>query len=125
MIDELNDRYGDLPQAMNRLFEVALLRERAREACILAIEQKGLKLRFVMQPDVDIYVEKVPAFMDQYRGRMRYEEETAVDLLKQMFVYEPERLRRSEVLTMAGNVVDEIRGIVRKEGQSEETDEKM
>ena len=125
MIDELNDRYGDLPQAMNRLFEVALLRERAREACILAIEQKGLKLRFVMQPDVDIYVEKVPAFMDQYRGRMRYEEETAGDLLKQMFVYEPERLRRSEVLTMAGNVVDEIRGIVRREGQSEETDEKM
>jgi transcription-repair coupling factor (superfamily II helicase) len=44
VIDELIDRFGDPPKAVNGLIEAALLRNRAASAGIAEIEQKGVNL---------------------------------------------------------------------------------
>ncbi len=49
LVDELLDRYGDPPQSVYTLLDVALLRADAAEAGISDISQRGDKLKFVIQ----------------------------------------------------------------------------
>lgn len=49
VVDELIDRYGDPPKAVNNLISVALLRSAASVGGILDIAQKGLTIRFTLR----------------------------------------------------------------------------
>ena len=94
MIDEVTDRYGDLPSSMLMLMDVALLRSKAHEAFISSIEQKGDRIRFVMSDTARVRVEEVDGFMKSYRGRMRLEPGT-----EPAFVWDAGRIGKKELLT--------------------------
>ena len=49
VVDELVDRYGDPPKAVNNLISIALLRARAAECGMTDISQKGLVLTFTLK----------------------------------------------------------------------------
>lgn len=72
LIDELIDRFGDLPPSVNALIQVALLRGEAGRAGIRDISQKSGKLIFVLE---DFDMEKISLLYAQpeYKGRLKVE----------------------------------------------------
>ena len=72
LIDELIDRFGDLPPGVTALIQVALLRGEAGRAGITDIAQKAGYLRFTVK---DFDMEKVSLLyaMPAYKGRLRVE----------------------------------------------------
>ena len=72
LIDELIDRFGDLPPSVNSLIHVALLRGEAGAAGICDISQKAGRLVFVLN---DFDMEKVSLLYakPEYKGRLKVE----------------------------------------------------
>jgi transcription-repair coupling factor (superfamily II helicase) len=70
LIDELTDRYGDVPKSVYALLDVAMLRASAAKAGISDISQRGEKLRFTIgdfQPEAVVKVCSSP----KYRQRLQ------------------------------------------------------
>ena len=74
--EDLTDRYGDVPAPTLRLMDVALVKQQAHQAWILAIEQKGTALSFVMNARAKVKVDEIDDFLKSFRGRMRIRPET-------------------------------------------------
>ena len=72
LVDELADRFGDLPAGVNALISIALLRGEAGEAGIRDIAQKQGALYFTLE---GFDMESVSALYarDEYHGRLRVE----------------------------------------------------
>ena len=69
VVDELIDRYGDPPRAVNNLISVALLRSAASDCGIQDIAQKGLSLRFTLKDFDTRQITKVSDF-PAFRSRV-------------------------------------------------------
>lgn len=72
LIDELCDRYGDMPREVHALIRIALLRTDAGDAGVKDIAQKGEVMRFYLaEPNI----ERVSAVCssDKYRRVLRFE----------------------------------------------------
>ena len=63
VVDELVDRYGDPPRAVNNLVSIALLRSQAAQCGFTDISQKGLVLTFSMK---EFELQKIAALSDAY-----------------------------------------------------------
>ncbi|MDD7769646.1 transcription-repair coupling factor [Suipraeoptans intestinalis] len=72
MIDELADRYGDLPKKVETLLEVAVLKGMAKEVYVTAIEQKGDAYHFLLYQKARFQVEKIPEFLETFRGDLQF-----------------------------------------------------
>ncbi len=69
MIDELSDRYGDLPAPAVNLLHIALMRALGEACGITAIRQEGLTVFFTQDTlDLDIWSE----LADLVKGRLRF-----------------------------------------------------
>ena len=71
LTEELIDRYGDVPAPTLRLMDVALVKHQAHQAWIIAIEQKGMAISFVMNARARVKVEEIDDFLKKFRGRMK------------------------------------------------------
>ena len=69
MIDELTDRYGDLPRAAQNLLMIALIRAEAIACGIKSVKQTGHSVLIAQdRPDLDVWSE----LADIHRGRLRF-----------------------------------------------------
>ncbi len=69
MIDELCDRYGDLPVPASNLLDIALARALGEACGITAIRQEGNAVFFTQdKPDIDVWSE----ISDLVKGRIRF-----------------------------------------------------
>lgn len=103
MQDEMTDRFGTLPTAVENLLEVALLKAKAHDAYIAEVSEQGGELRFAMYPKAKVATERIDGFMKQYKGNMRMNiGKTPAFLLKTGTMNKKERLKCVE------NVINEI-----------------
>ena len=72
LIDELIDRFGDLPPSVNALVQVSLLRGEAGRAGISDISQKSGRLVFILE-DFDMDKISLLYAKPEYRGRLMVE----------------------------------------------------
>ena len=70
VLDEIIDRYGEPPQAVQLLLEVALLRSMAADCGITDITQRGREIIFSFSPQVDISAIVSVCGMARYRRRL-------------------------------------------------------
>ena len=68
MMDELIDRFGELPRAVHNLLYVAFLKALAHTACMTDVKQKGEKIYFEMKSDAKVDVERIPEILKAYEG---------------------------------------------------------
>ena len=71
-MDELIDRFGDIPDETMNLLDVALLRANANICFITRIWYKDGDLRFVMYNRADINVDGIDELVKSYSGRMKF-----------------------------------------------------
>ena len=71
VVDELVDRYGDPPRAVNNLISIALLRSQAAQCGFSDISQKGLVLTFTMQ-EFDLKHIAALSGVARFKGRILF-----------------------------------------------------
>ena len=75
MMEELIDRFGDIPKKVQQLLAIATLKALAHSAFITSVEQKGEELKFVMYERAAIDVASIPGLLESYKGELIFKAE--------------------------------------------------
>ena len=73
MQDELIDRFGDMPKAVQNLLDIVLIKSMAHATYISQIKQKREQfLDITMFEKAKIKVENIPVLLEKYNGRLTF-----------------------------------------------------
>ena len=72
MRKELKDRFGEVPKSVENLIKISLIRVTAHKRYVTEIKGKVGQITFLMEPYAPVHVEKLPEFMERYRGTMEF-----------------------------------------------------
>ena len=75
MMEELIDRFGDIPKKVQQLLYIAALKGLAHSAYVTAVEQKGEEFKFTMYEKAKIDPGKIPALLQSYRSSLVFKAE--------------------------------------------------
>ncbi|MBI3330200.1 MAG: transcription-repair coupling factor [Nitrospinae bacterium] len=78
--DELTDRYGTPPEAVEKLFRLVELRALARQLGLLKIERQHQTVVFVFDPSTPVPPEKIIALLREYPHRLRFNAAETLEL---------------------------------------------
>lgn len=107
MVDELIDRFGDMPNSVDNLLKIALLRADAHRAYLLAVEQKGETIWFKMYPRAKVDVDRIPQLLEQHRNQMKFQAgETPA------FRFSLVNLKKKERFSAISQIVREIKDLI-------------
>ncbi len=76
MIEELIDRFGDIPKKVQQLLTISGLKALAHSAYVTAVEQKGEDFKFVMYEEAKVQPQKIPGLLKSYNGNLVFKAET-------------------------------------------------
>ena len=107
LVDEMTDRFGDLPKEVVNLMDVSLLKSRANKAYITSIVLNNAELSFGMYRDAKIDTDKIDHMLNGYFGKMRF-----VFGKTPAFVLKAGLLTESEIWHQVDQVVSDIEGLV-------------
>ncbi len=110
MLDELNDRFGDVPKKVQQLLNIALTKALAHSAFVTCVEQKGGQIRFVMYEKAQVQVERIPELLAKYKGNLAFKVDT-----NPYFTYEKKgksgKDKDEDVLEVVKNVLIDIKAL--------------
>jgi transcription-repair coupling factor (superfamily II helicase) len=72
MKDELLDRFGKVPETVENLLRISLLRTRARALYVTEIKGSSNEIDIRVSPEARFDPEKIPVFLDSYKGKMAF-----------------------------------------------------
>lgn len=72
MLEELMDRFGEPPRAVQNLLTVAKLKAEAHSLYITDLNQRENEIRFIMYEKAKIDPSKIDGLLKYYRGRLRF-----------------------------------------------------
>lgn len=72
MQEELVDRFGDMPGAVNNLLNIALLKAVCHNLYIIGLVQKDNEVKLMMYPKAKLAVEKIPELMGKYKNSLKF-----------------------------------------------------
>lgn len=75
MMEELIDRFGDIPKKVQQLLTIATLKALAHSAFMTNVEQSGEEFKFVMYERAAIDVAAIPGLLEQYKGELIFKTE--------------------------------------------------
>lgn len=94
MIEELIDRFGDIPKKVELLLEVARLKNLAHQAYVTEVTQKGVTYTFRMYEKAKIHVERIPDLLKQFPEDLSFK----ADVSDPKFIYQrKKKTKRGEV----------------------------
>ena len=103
MMDELIDRYGNIPTAVMNLLQVALLKAQAHGAYITQIEQKGDQIFLSMYPKARIDVDKIDPFLKSRRNQLKFKLGESP-----MFIVNIGKIAKKDLLIFLKSIISEI-----------------
>lgn len=111
MIEELIDRFGDIPRKVQQLLNIAGLKALAHSAYVTAVEQKGDAYQFTMYEKAKVQPQKIPGLLKAYNGSLVFKAETPP-----YFMYQKKgRSKKSkdeDVLELVKKVLNDIKGLL-------------
>ncbi|MGO5051914.1 transcription-repair coupling factor [Lachnospiraceae bacterium LCP25S3_G4] len=72
MIEELIDRYGDIPKKVQQLLNIAHLKALAHSVYVTSVEQKGEEYKLIMYEKAKIRVGDIPTLLKQFNGELSF-----------------------------------------------------
>ena len=112
MIEELTDRFGDLPKKVEKLLAAASLKAFAHSIYVTSVEQKGEAYLFTMYEKAKIDTRKIPKLLERFRGELAIRTEAQAPC----FVYEKKGKNRKEkgmdAFEVVKNVLNEMKGLI-------------
>jgi transcription-repair coupling factor (superfamily II helicase) len=71
MQEELVDRFGDMPAAVNNLLNIALLKAVCHSLFIAQLIHKEHEVKLIMYPKVRLAVDKIPEILSKYNNSFK------------------------------------------------------
>jgi transcription-repair coupling factor (superfamily II helicase) len=71
MQEELTDRFGDMPTAVNNLLNIALIKAISHSLYIVQLIHKDNEVKLIMYPKAKLAVEKIPELMLKYQNNLK------------------------------------------------------
>ena len=110
-MEELIDRYGDVPRKVQQLLSIALLKALAHSAYVIAVEQKGDVFKFVMYEKAKVNVQRIPLLIERYKGNLKFTVDT-----NPYFTYQKKGRNKKEkdddVIDLVKNVLNDIKSLI-------------
>ena len=109
IIDELQDRYGDLPKNVENLLNIASLKCMAHQAYVTEVSDKSGNIKITMYERAKIKVEEIPSLLEKFQGRLSFKpeqtpyfvyKETGNRLKEKSTVMETVRMLLSELIVI-------------------------
>ena len=72
VLEELMDRFGDVPRRVQKLLNISLLKALAHRVCVVSVEQKQTAIRFTMYEKANVKVEQIPTLLQQFGGNLKF-----------------------------------------------------
>ena len=111
MVEELIDRFGDIPRKVQQLLNIAALKALAHQAYIIAIEQKGEEYKFTMYEKAKVKADQIPILLQQFKGNLTFKVDT-----NPYFIYEKKSRNKKEkdesILECVKSVITGIQGLI-------------
>ena len=108
-VDELADRFGDIPEPVMNLLSVARLKMTGHRAYATDISVRKSGYTIEMYPKADINVDAVPELITAERGKLRF-----MSGMKPRFVYEERGTVHGDAFYMLGKA-QELLGALLKD----------
>lgn len=70
--EEIEDRYGDLPQSVQNLLDVALIRATAHDIGFVSVSVKRSEVTFICKQDAKLDPTQIPKLLDSYGGKLKF-----------------------------------------------------
>lgn len=106
LLDELLDRFGELPQEVQNLMDISLLKARANKIYITSITLSDSDLKFGMYPKANIDTDRIDEMLSHYFGKMRF-----VVGKTPMFVLRTKLLTEREIWQQVEAVLEDLERI--------------
>lgn len=111
MLEELIDRFGDVPRKVQQLLSISLLKALAHSAYVTAVEQKGDVFKFVMYENAKVKVDMIPVLVNKYKGDLQFTVDT-----NPYFTYKKKARNKKEkdedVLELVKKVLNDIKTLI-------------
>ena len=110
MQDELLDRFGDLPKAVQNLLAVACLKIRAHNVYVKEIVEKPDEIRLALYEEAKLNPAAFPEFLARFNGRMKF-----IKGEKPAFCYRRQKNSRGEEadpLKLAESILDKMQDLL-------------
>lgn len=72
MQDEMLDRFGDIPNSVNNLLNIALLKAIAHKSFVTQIVHKDLEVKMVMYNRAKISVQGIPSLVEKFKPQLTF-----------------------------------------------------
>jgi transcription-repair coupling factor (superfamily II helicase) len=104
MLDELLDRFGEIPKKAYQLLRIASLKALANSVYLTAVEEKEWGYRFVMYEKANVNPGKIPELLDRYQGYLDFKGE-----ITPYFIY---RRRGKKVLLSDDEKIEFVKNVL-------------
>lgn len=106
MQEELMDRFGEMPNAVNNLLHIALLKGMCHRIYVTALTHKGQSVKLEMYPKAKIQVDKIPDLIRRYPDSLKLVPDSTPYFTYQL----PSRLKisKSDILPLYENLTQLI-----------------
>ena len=96
MQDELIDRFGDIPKAVDNLLRIALIKAVAHQAYVTEVGINRQEVRISMFPKAKLNTEGIPALVAEYKGALKMQMGETPG-----FLYQERNKKNQDCLSMA------------------------
>ena len=96
MQDELIDRFGDIPKAVDNLLRIALIKALAHQAYVTEVGINRQEVRISMFPKAKLNTEGIPALVAEYKGALKMQMGETPG-----FLYQERNKKNQDCLSMA------------------------
>ena len=110
MVEELIDRFGDIPKKVQMLLTIASLKALAHSAYITEVAGKGSGLKFTMYENAKVNPERIPKLIEKYKGDLvirsdsetyfYYEKKLKTGKVKEMDVFEKVKMLLNDIKSL-------------------------
>ena len=113
MMEELIDRFGDIPKKVQKLILIARIKALAHSVYVTAIEQKGSTLKITMYEKAKVQVQEIPKLLERRKGELLFKNDAPP-----YFLYEQKKRNRKEkdpdILEVVKNLLNDIKTLIVK-----------
>ena len=92
MRDELGDRFGDIPRAVEHLLKIAMIKAHAHELYMTSVEAKKEYVRFSMFEKAELQVQNIPELIEMHKKELTFRADT-----KPYFLYKLQKDKQADV----------------------------
>lgn len=111
MLEELIDRYGDVPKKVQQLLEVAQLKAEAHRVYVTDIQQKDEAFRFVMYERAKVKVERIPELIERYKGDLQFKTDASPYFLYQK-LGKNRKEKEENPISVVKNILNNIKFLI-------------